>query len=145
MIQFDGAPGSQQIESGNYDLAVQIARRMPGSNGARRFEALTQVCVASLKAGDLAAAAAGCDRAVTAARSRDTSDVFTVFADPSARKMRLVVAYTNPGVVHAITGDEAAAVRDFEAALTLRADQPQPLANLAYLERRGDYVAKAKE
>jgi Tfp pilus assembly protein PilF len=78
-------------------------------------------------------------------RSRDTSDVFTVFADPSALKMRLVVAYTNRGVVRAISGDEPAAVRDFEAALALRADQPQPLANLASLERRGDYFAKAKE
>lgn len=145
MIMFDRAPGAAQIASGDYALAARIARTMPVAGAASRFESLTQICVASLKCGELAAARSACDRAVIASRAHDLGTPIYGSPDREARTTRRVIALTNRGVVHAISDDEQAAARDFEAALQLNADQREPRANLAYLERRGDYVADSQD
>lgn len=111
------------------DLLLGQYERLIGELGGKkvrqseRFVVHNNLCVAYVLAKDLDNARRACDVAVkTSARSQIAKHV--------------AVALTNRGVIYALSGDTAAARRDFKAAIKARRNLAEPNENLMKLETR---------
>ncbi len=126
----DTAYGSLILRE-QFDTAIERLERRD-RKGIHGFYTATNLCVAYVKTASLENAAASCALAVDtiegvlAARSRaDTA--------PELHSVRrfLALALSNRGVMHAVSGRDAEAQADFEAARDIESRLKEPSINLA--------------
>lgn len=122
---FENSLGYAQIESEDYAAASSMLRRATVAD--QRYAVATNLCVSQVKADDLAAAMASCERAVRAA---PVDLGTTVSPSPRRRAEIMTHLYSNRGVVKALSGDHFGARDDFERALSLDPDNANARRNL---------------
>ena len=129
----DSAQGSM-ILSGKYEMAIQKITTKVHRDDSLHVK--TNLCVAYTKAGDIEAAEAACEAAVTAAKNfrKVRRSGFAVETPAQARARFMAIALSNRGVLNAVKGDFEAARADFDAALTQQARVPSIRTNLEKLD-----------
>lgn len=130
-------PGTQEIESGRIDKAIQISRvQLPHVSQQKKVAVLTNLCIAYILSNEFDQAEDYCDQA-------------------TERSNEKTVSYNNRGVLKAAQGDFDSAMQDFAYAASAGCingcnsasngprDLPQPVAkrNLG----RAEYWAKASK
>lgn len=129
MTVFDDRAQGQQVVSGDYDQA--IAALTESGYGNASLEIRNNLCVAYAMANDLPKAEKACMQAL---RSRSKSAAFWNHSF-RAREDR-AVAYSNRGVIRAISGDVEGAMEDFRRAVRLSGTFEPAAHNLARLRAR---------
>jgi Flp pilus assembly protein TadD len=125
-------PAGRDVIAGNYAKAIKAAGRSADRRGETGMIANTSLCVAFTKTGRFADAENACTRAVSLAERSGRRPSLWLYSHAS-RQQDIATALSNRGVLHAVSGNAAAAARDFrEAARLVRADAPRH--NLARLE-----------
>lgn len=138
MESYSDWPGGSEIAARDYESAVRSASAGAASmSSTTALVAATNLCVAYTVQGELAPAAAACDRALELAKSEDN-----VHGKRLGRHLATAKALTNRGVLRAVGGDRERAAADFRKAAALQGTGTAPERNLAYLESRpADRVA----
>ncbi|MGH8130888.1 MAG: hypothetical protein ACRES3_08555 [Steroidobacteraceae bacterium] len=120
------------VTAGQYSEAISRLNRLAGHR-RHSFAAKTNLCVAYTVTMAFDEARSACDEAV---RVRDV-DAKTVSRyspmDDRVSARDTAIAYSNRGVLRAVTGDEAGARADFETAAELHTGLRAPTANLLRL------------
>ena len=119
MTVFEDAPQGARIVAGKYVQAIDKIEARGAKNDAIRVE--TNLCVAYVKAGDVAAAEKSCDAAITAVTGQKRFTRYAMGAESAndARRRYLAIALSNRGVIKAVKGDFESARKDFDEALQL--------------------------
>lgn len=114
-----------------FDRAIERLERRD-RKGIAGFYTATNLCVAYIKTASFADAEVSCARAVDAIEAvlaeKDRGDAA---AELSSARRFLALALSNRGVMHALTGRDAAAQADFEAAREIESRLEEPSINLA--------------
>lgn len=134
MNAIQDAASGKAILAGRYAAAIDRIDVTRGS-AINRFFAANNLCVAQVKAGELAAAAESCDLAVASIRSAMDglrSGLHYAPRELAYRKF-LAIALSNRGVLHAVAGDPSLAHADFADAANLETPARSPEVNLARL------------
>jgi len=119
----------QHIEAGNSSIAIgriDISNTRPSNV----FFANNNLCVAYTKTGDFEKAGEICDAAVNII----TSGSRVAVSEKSSHRNYHAMAYSNRGVLRALSGDFGAAREDFTTASELGARISAPEQNLEYLK-----------
>ncbi|MEQ9561398.1 MAG: tetratricopeptide repeat protein [Woeseiaceae bacterium] len=123
------------VMSGNYGKGIDKINAFSGKR-ARSFPAKTNLCVAYTMSRDFDNAEAACEAALT------ISEKYGKYGDspisPNNRSRDQAMAYSNRGVLRAMTGDYAGAKQDFEYASELSKSFEAPEINLARLTTKED-------
>ncbi len=91
-------PGTREIESGNAEKAIRISKvHLSVTRGALKVAVLTNLCIGHILVKDFNQAEQYCDQA-------------------AARTIQRTVTHNNRGVLKALQGDYAAALKDFSIA-----------------------------
>ncbi len=131
-------PGTREIESGKAEKAIRISKvRLSVTRGALKVAVLTNLCIGHILIRDFDQAEQYCDQA-------------------AARTIERTVTHNNRGVLKALQGDYAAALRDFSiaanascfegcnASIRSPQDLPRPVAR-RNLEKAQTRVAESKD
>lgn len=129
LIAYSNAPGGEALLAGDYDTAISIAKPQRRRVGMRLF-AETNLCVSYTITGMQDEAEAACGKAIKLASS-SSSSVWTSIGETRARR---ALAYSNRGVMRAVTGDQEGAREDLSKAQRIDAERPAYAQNLARLE-----------
>lgn len=127
MAVFDDQAQGQQVVSGDYDQAIASLSESYASAG---IEVRNNLCVAYAMAKDLQKAEEACVQALRSS-SRPAA-----FWHSSRQREDRAVAYSNRGVIRAITGDMEGAGEDFRRAVSLDATFEPAAHNLARLRAK---------
>ena len=121
MAVFSDAGQGTKILSGKYDQA--IAKIEARSRSTNDLHVQTNLCVAYVKSGDIAAAELACEEAVVAAKTlrKVRASAFVGSSPAQMRARYMAVTLSNRGVLKAIKGDLEAAREDFDAAMSQQA------------------------
>jgi hypothetical protein len=129
MGSYLNAPGGKEIEAGNYDAAITLAKTPIARHDLEgALIAATNLCVAYTVKRELDGAYEACAEALTLARRVDKATGARFRSEATAR------ALTNRGVLRAVSGDTLGAAADFRAAERSSGKWAAPSRNLAYLE-----------
>ena len=132
MTAISNASFGQQVTVGKYGQAIEKITS-PKFKTKTSFSAVTNLCVAYTKTGDLGRAAAKCDTALEKTRARVK---FRRSGDAGYGRTPadLAIALSNRGVLHAVQGETDLAREVFLEAIDLEAGLEAPQINLARLE-----------
>jgi hypothetical protein len=129
MGSYSNAASGKEIEAGNYDAAITLARAPIARHDLEgALVAATNLCVAYTIKRELDGAYDACAEALTLARRIDKATSARFRPEATAR------ALTNRGVLRAVSGDTLGAAADFREAARSSGDWAAPTRNLAYLE-----------
>ena len=129
MGSYSNAPSGKEIEAGNYDAAIVLARTPIARHDVEAaLIAATNLCVAYTVKRELDGAYEACGEALTLARRVDKATGARFRSTATAR------ALTNRGVLRAVSGDTLGAAADFREAARSSGNWAAPSRNLAYLE-----------
>jgi len=127
------------IASGNYQRAISKLTASV-SSGRDKFATYNNLCVAYAKSKDLESALQACDAALAAVKERDygSRSRYRGYDQRYAQyQADMAVALSNRGVLLAVGGDESAAAKAFEDALSLDTRYSSNIAgNLDRMESR---------
>jgi len=106
------SPGIEHLNSGDYDAAITAAGTT--AQHSQILSAHLVMCAAHIRKASIVAAQYVCDMAIELAQQPITTS-----RNPHGHKNRegLAMAYSNRGVLRAVSGDSAGANADFERAL----------------------------
>ena len=136
MTAISNASFGQQVTVGKYGQAIEKITS-PKFKTKTSFSAVTNLCVAYTKTGDLGRAAAKCDTALEKTRARVKFRRSGDLIQPAGygrTPADLAIALSNRGVLHAVQGETDLAREVFLEAIDLEAGLEAPQINLARLE-----------
>jgi hypothetical protein len=114
-----------------FDTAIERLERRD-RKGMAGFYTATNLCVAYIKTASLESAEASCALAVDTIEAVLASRVSTdTESELKSVRRFLALALSNRGVMHAVTGRDAEAQADFEAARSIESRLKEPSINLA--------------
>lgn len=129
LVAYSNGPGGQALFGGDYDSAISIAKTQRRTAGVRVF-AETNLCVSYTLKGMHAEAEVACKKAVKLA-SANRGSVWTPISESRSGR---ALAYSNRGVMRAVTGDEEGAWQDLSRAHRIDDEAPAYSQNLSRLE-----------
>lgn len=117
---------SGEYEKGIAKIQSYIARR------AESFAAKNNLCVAYTLTGKFDQAAPACEAAISKSKQNGRQENSPL--NPYDDSRDLALAYSNRGVLRAVSGDIEGAIQDFEYAAEVNTDLVAAAENLAYLK-----------